>query len=1128
MRSNLSLAVLFLTALPTSAATFGTVVISQAAASYSDILLDEPRQRLYLVNSSANRIEVWSTQSRQFLASINTGSNSGPDAIALSPNNNTLYASAYLGSALKVIDLTKTVPTVNNVNLGVAPEGVAVGKDGRVLISTVGNSGQNILIIYDPQNNSLNNVALTPAAATPATLPAPSSRAYLSYHSKLITTKDGNFIIGANIINGGATNNRAVFVYEVVSGTVLRSRILTNLSNVLSVAPDGSKFMAGFSLIDTASLAILAQENVANSPFAFPTGTNFNAQANQGGSVFSPDGGNIYGAFNFAPIQIPAAKPNVTRLLFNDPDNLLIKLGLQLPENLSGRMVINNSGDTVYALSESGFIVLPIGQVSQSPIAQVDSQIVLLANDQCGVTAAQNAVKNSVSNVGRGRLTASVQSYTLSSGGLYTSTTAVAGVGGQGGPGGGAIFPIQFGPGGQFTITTTTTTTSTVPTVQTTTSAAGSTLNFRFNENVAKTPGTAAPNDFLVQSPEAINIVPNIRVFQNNRNADAPGTIIPIQQNVSGGETLTDIIQDTVRQKLYIANSGFNQVEVFDIGTQQFTAPIKVGQLPHSMSISSDNVTMYVANTGGETISIVDLDKQRVTGRVLFPALPANVGVGLSYPTSIAQSQRGAQFVMSDGSLWKIDGNQAVPRILNPQVFGGTITAPVRGIAAGTPAVRTLAATPGGEYVLLVTGAGNAYLYDAGVDDFIVNKQIFTGTALNGFLGPIAAGPKGQYFLANNTLLNSSLTPIATPDIVGPVGGGVLPGRGPTTTTTPASRPVSAVTANTPTTFLRFTQPVRAGNTSTVSDAGMIEIVDSTTGKLLRSVPALEGAPSAVSGTQKVAVNGRTLVVDATNTNAYVLTASGLSIIPLAPIAPAQRPVISANGIVNLASYQASSAPGGLIGIFGQNLGTQATSATASLPTVLGGTCVTLNNVPLPLTLVSPNQINAQLPVGLAAGKYPLVVRSITNKAASIFPVSATVAKYAPAVFVSGNQAAIVHTDGTYVTKDHPAKRDEKLLLFATGLGPTHGGAVTSGAPAPSSPLALTDSVQVFFGDPRYSQAGIIVEFSGLVPGMVGLYQINLRVPGAHIKGDSVPVTIKIGGISSPSTGPVIPTVAVE
>ncbi|MDQ6678408.1 MAG: hypothetical protein M3Z09_14070 [Acidobacteriota bacterium] len=1117
-------------------ATFGTVVPSQAAASYSDILLDEPRQRLYLVNSTANRIEVWSTQQRQYLASIRTDTQ--PVSIALSPNNNLLYVTAYTSSSLNIIDLTKTAPAVSGrIGLPASPEGVAVGKDGRVLITTVGSNGQNALLIYDPQgstlNSTLNNVAIAPAAPTPPILPAPSGRAYLSYHSKLITTKAGDLIIGANLSSNASTNNRVVFVYEVASGTVLRSRILTNLSNVLSVSPDGSKFMAGYSLIDTATLAILAQENVANSPFAFPAGTQFNAQANQGGSVFSPDGQNLFGAFNFAPIQNPAARPNVTRLLYNDPDNLLIKLGLQLPENLSGRMVITNAGDIIYALSESGFVILPVGQATLSPIAEVDSQIVLLTNDQCGVTAAQSSLKDNVTNTGRGRLTATAQSYTLTSGGL-ASTTGLPGLGGNGGPGGGIIFPgfgggiiVIGGNNGNTGTATPTTNTSTAPSVQSTPSATGGALTFRFNPNAAKSPGTSAPNDFLVQSNEAINIPANVRVFQNNRDADARGTILPVAQNVSGGETLTDLIQDPARQKLYMANSGLNQIEVFDLKTQRFTTPIKVGQLPHSLAIGTDGVTMYVANTGGESISIVDLDKARVTGRVVFPPIPANIAVGLNYPTSIASSQRGPQFVMSDGTLWKIDGAQAVPRVLNPSVFGGSNTAAVRAVGGGNPSVRTLAATPGGEYVLLVTGAGNAYLYDAAVDDYTVNKQIFSTTTLTGFLGPVAAGPRGQYYVANNTLLNSSLTPVATPDSVGAVGGGVLPGGG-ATAATATSRPVSAVAAIGTTTFARFTQPVRTGATSTATDAGMIEIVDANTGQLLRSAPSLESAASSVSGTQRIAVNGRGLVVDSTATNAYALTATGLSIIPLTPVAASDRPVVPQNGVVNLASYQATAAPGGLVSIFGQNLAAQQTNSGAALPMVLGGACVTLNNQALPLISTSPNQINAQLPIGLAAGRYPLVVRSISKQAASVVPVTVTVTKYAPAIFVSGSQAAIVHKDGSYVTKQHPTTRDQQLTIFATGLGPTHGGGVTSGNPAPARPLAITDPVQVYFGDPRYSQSAIIVEFSGLVPGFIGLNQINVRVPGTHMKGDALPVTIKIGGVSSPVTGPVIPTVAVE
>lgn len=336
MRPAFALVFCAVTALPSFGATFGTVAAAPGGATYSDILLDEARQRIYLADSSGNRIDVYSTQTRAYLTPIKTDAQ--PVSLAMSLDGKTLYCTAYTASTLDVIDLTKTALAVTSrVTLPAAPEGVAVGGDGRVLVSTIGNSGQNVLLVYNPtapSSSNLTNVALAPAAPTPPTLPAPSGDTYASYHSKMITTTDGKSIIGANVTSAGTTNNRVVFVYEVASGTVLRSRIVTNLSNVLSVSRDGTKFMAGSSLFDTATLSIMAQQNVANSPFAFPSGANFNTQTNQGGSVFSPDGLTLYSAFNFAPVQNPPANANVTRLLVNDPDNLLIKLGLQLPENL--------------------------------------------------------------------------------------------------------------------------------------------------------------------------------------------------------------------------------------------------------------------------------------------------------------------------------------------------------------------------------------------------------------------------------------------------------------------------------------------------------------------------------------------------------------------------------------------------------------------------------------------------------------------------------------------------------------------------------------------------------------------------------------------------------------------------
>jgi uncharacterized protein (TIGR03437 family) len=269
------------------------------------------------------------------------------------------------------------------------------------------------------------------------------------------------------------------------------------------------------------------------------------------------------------------------------------------------------------------------------------------------------------------------------------------------------------------------------------------------------------------------------------------------------------------------------------------------------------------------------------------------------------------------------------------------------------------------------------------------------------------------------------------------------------------------------------------------------------------------------------------MAIDSSSATVYVLTTSGLQILPFDTTGTQYIPQAPANGVVNTANYLPNLASGGLVSIFGQRLASAASAASTPLPIVLGGTCVTLNNAPLPLLAAFPNQINAQLPPTLAAGRYPLVVRSIANHEASS-SATVAVARYAPAIFVDADGPAIFHQDGTRLDRYHPGHRDEPLTIYATGLGPATGGKVTAGVPAPFSPLAVTGPVQVFFGDPTISDAQEIVDWSGLAPGLIGVYQINCRIPGTHLKGDALPVTLRIGGVSSPITGPTAPTVYVE
>src|SRR5207249_6626983 len=108
------------------------------------------------------------------------------------------------------------------------------------------------------------------------------------------------------------------------------------------------------------------------------------------------------------------AAADVSQLMLNDPDNLLIQLALQVPENLAGKMIISSDGQTMYAISESGFMILAVGSIRSNPIANIDTNVVLLNNDQCGVTAQTQTSAVGIRNDGQGVLTvtATLQSTT--------------------------------------------------------------------------------------------------------------------------------------------------------------------------------------------------------------------------------------------------------------------------------------------------------------------------------------------------------------------------------------------------------------------------------------------------------------------------------------------------------------------------------------------------------------------------------------------------------------------------------------------------------------------------------------------------------------------------------------------
>ena len=941
---------LVLTAVPlagqiTTAAVFGKVV--PLGATPSDMVLDSFRQRIYLVNFSANRVDVFSTATNQLIGSIGVGR--APLAAAISMDAAALYVTNSTDKTVSVIDLG-TQKVTQTVSMPATPEGVEVGADGRVLISTQSASSQTLLI-FDPAQiagQQLTTVITPPPPSTPAPLPPQTTTVpQTKFNGKLIRTPDGQFIVG--LTNPGANGAQTyLFVYESASGTILRSRTVAGQSTVLSMAPDGSRFMAGYTLYETATLSVIAQENNGNAPFPF--GLAFSTQQNVGGSVFSVDGNTLYSAFNTTPFTgtNPPPRSNSATLLIGDSRSLSINLGIRLPESIVSKMVILPSG-AVYSLSASGMIYLPLQDLYTYPIIQPETTQVFLSLDPCSRGIATGTLK--MNNLGKGKLTYAV-----------TSTNSSL-------------------------------------TTEVTSGLAPSTVNFTLEPGriqVNRQSGTnlttglqtlqGTPLDINVSSNEAINLPNTIRVYMNIRDADQRGIIYPIPTvpNNSpgsgsnptfggGNEGIQDIVLDQARNRVYLTNSGYNRIEVFDTVSRKYLDPIPVGQLPHQMALATDGSTLYVGNTGGELISIVDLSQTpaRTVGTVNFPPLPRQGGgtnTAVLNPRSLAYGLFGLEFIMSNGSQWKLAANNVAtvrPIDTVTRINGGSLFA--------TP--TSMIASPDAFTILTLAGNGNAFLYDSVNDAYTGLELLFPTTpAISGYYGPIAAGPGGAYYLAGGLTLNSSLN--------------LLYGN---PNASAVQRNVYALAPVDANNYLRFTTSFRANIGATAADEQRptLELVNVPSGQVTLIGPVAEQPRYTVFGTTRTNVPARQMVVDNAGT-AYLVTLSGLSVVPLT-VNGAPRPQLAATrSVVNATDGTTTLRPGSFVNVVGASLADTATADVLPAPTVLGGSCVTFNDVSLPLFKTSSGQIQAQIPANIVMGSNVVVVRSLSTGQASD-PVVVTV-----------------------------------------------------------------------------------------------------------------------------------------
>lgn len=266
------------------------------------------------------------------------------------------------------------------------------------------------------------------------------------------------------------------------------------------------------------------------------------------------------------------------------------------------------------------------------------------------------------------------------------------------------------------------------------------------------------------------------------------------------------------------------------------------------------------------------------------------------------------------------------------------------------------------------------------------------------------------------------------------------------------------------------------------------------------------GTGSATIAVQLTSLDGKAFSFTVTGT----VTLAG-ALTPTATVTP--------NGITPVFSDNTYIQSGSWISIYGTNLANATSLWNGDFPTSLGGVTVSIDGKNGYLWLVSPGQINLQVPDDTTTSKCIPVVVNTPNGSIT---TSVDIEGGAPSFSLLGDNkhiAAVIPTPngggaygggtydiagpvGAFTYPTRPVKRGETVELFGVGFGPTspqvQAGKAFSGAAKATVPtnIVFVDAN----GTPLAAQPN--VSFSGLVG--AGLFQINVTIPQNAPTGDVI------------------------
>ena len=202
-------------------------------------------------------------------------------------------------------------------------------------------------------------------------------------------------------------------------------------------------------------------------------------------------------------------------------------------------------------------------------------------------------------------------------------------------------------------------------------------------------------------------------------------------------------------------------------------------------------------------------------------------------------------------------------------------------------------------------------------------------------------------------------------------------------------------------------------------------------------------------------------------------------------------------------------APGEIVSIFGSGLGPESgvpgsLDAAGLLANLVSDAEARFDGVPAPLFYVQAGQVNAQVPYTVSGASTTHLEMRLQGKVRGA--VDLPVAAAAPALLPQ-----ITNQDGTPNGEGSPAPPATVLTLFATGEG------LSDGANLAGKPAALPLASPVL--PVTVTIAGVKAEvlFAGSAPGMIGVMQLNVRVPGSFLEPGKADLALTVGGAVAPA-----------